>query len=415
MEVETARPVAQARPLPAAQTEVPPRSGAWRSADILRAGALVLGLYLLLRLLWVAYPLLFLSFLGMLFGLAVASGTDHLERLRIPRGIGATLIVLAVLGIVTGLIALAAPRLQAQAGELQQAIPQAVDKVETWVRGHQDGFIGKMIPLDTGKPTGRAPAPVGAQNNPQNSPATPPDTPPAQAENPSAGRISRLPDSLSGQLGAVSRYLFSFLSSTVAVLAGIVLLLFLSIYIGASPDLYRRGLLHMVPRRGRAKADEVLTAIAMTLRRWLLSQLVAMVVIGVVIYVVLSLLHVRAALALGILAGLFEFIPMLGPILSGAPAVAMGLLDSPQKALFVLIAYVAVQFFENHILIPMLMKEGVDLPPVVTLIGLALMSLIFGFLGMLVAVPFLAAVMVAVKLLYVNDVVGDEVETVLDA
>ena len=80
----------------------------------------------------------------------------------------------------------------------------------------------------------------------------------------------------------------------------------------------------------------------------------------------------------------------------------------------VLIAYVVIQFFENHVLIPMLMKEGVDLPPVLTLIGLALMGLIFGFLGMLVAVPFLAAVMVAVKLLYVEDVVGDEVTTVLD-
>jgi predicted PurR-regulated permease PerM len=105
---------------------------------------------------------------------------------------------------------------------------------------------------------------------------------------------------------------------------------------------------------------------------------------------------------------------MLGPILSGAPAVAMGFLDSPQKALFILIAYVAIQFFENHVLIPLLMKEGLDLPPVVTLLGLALMSLVFGFLGMLVAVPFLAALMVAIKLLYVEDVVGDEVETVLD-
>ena len=74
-----------------------------------------------------------------------------------------------------------------------------------------------------------------------------------------------------------------------------------------------------------------------------------------------------------------------------------------------------MQFLENHILVPMLMKRGVDLPPVVTLIGLALMALVFGFLGMLVAVPFLAAVMTAVKLLYVEDVVGDDVKTVLDA
>jgi len=407
MEVETRRPIAPVRPPPA---PAPERSAAWRSSDILRAAALVLGLYLLVRLLWVAYPLLFLSFLGLLFGLAVASGVDHLERFRIPRGVGAALIVLGFLGVLTGLGFLVAPRLQEQAVELRAAVPQAADKVEAWIGRHKDGFLGQMMQLDTQAPSGKAPSP------PASAPGqAPPDTPPAQAESQPSGQLAKLPDTLSGQLGALTRYLFSFLSSTISVLAGIVFILFMAIYIGASPDFYRRGLLHLVPRRARPRAREVLTAVSLTLRRWLLSQLIAMAVIAVVIFIVLSLLHVRAALALAILAGLFEFIPMLGPILSGAPAVAMGFLDSPQKALFVLIAYTLIQFFENHVLIPLLMKEGLDLPPVVTLLGLALMSLVFGFLGMLVAVPFLAAVMVAVKLLYVEDVVGDEVETVLDA
>ena len=397
------------RPSPTAPPTV---AVAWRSADILRAAGIVLGLYLLLRLLWVAYPLLFLSFLGILFGLAVGSGADYLEKLRIPRGIGATLIVITFLGALVGLGFLVAPKIREQAGELRNAVPQALDKVEGWMGRHKDGLLGQMLPLDTGKPTEQTPAPAASEPGAP-SKATP-DTPPAQESSQPSDQLSKLPDSLSGQLGAVTRYLFSFLSSTVSVIAGVILILFLSIYIGASPDLYRNGLLHLVPRRARPRARQVLTAISMTLRRWLLSQLVAMAVIGVVTFIVLSLLHVRAALALAILAGLFEFIPMLGPILSGVPAVAMGLLDSPQKALFVVIAYVVIQFFENHLLIPMLMKEGVDLPPVLTLIGLALMGLIFGFLGMLVAVPFLAAVMVAVKLLYVEDVMGDEVQTVLD-
>jgi predicted PurR-regulated permease PerM len=375
-------------------------AAAWRSADILRAAALVIGLYLTVRLVWVAYPLLFLSFLGLLFGLAVASGADYLQKLRIPRGIGSALIVLGFLGLLTGMGFLVAPRLREQLGELRAAVPQAVDKVEGWIGRHQDGLLGQMLPLDTGPSSGQAPAP--------------PDAPPAQADSEPSGQLAKLPDSLSGQLGAVSRYLFSFLSSTVAVIGGMILILFLSIYIGSAPDLYHRGLLHLVPRRSRARAEQVMTAVAMTLRRWLLSQLVAMLVIGVVSFLALSLLGVRSALALAILAGLFEFIPMIGPILSGIPAVAMAFLDSPEKALFVVLAYVAIQFFENHLLIPLLMKEGLDLPPVVTLIGLALMGLVFGFLGMLVAVPLLAAVMVAVKLLYVEDVVGDDVKTVLD-
>src|SRR5687768_18474682 len=89
----------------------PPRSAArraerepgWRSIDILRAAALVMGLYLALQLLWVAYPILFVAFLGVLFGLAVARGADHLERFRIPRAIGSTLIVLGFVGLLAGI------------------------------------------------------------------------------------------------------------------------------------------------------------------------------------------------------------------------------------------------------------------------------------------------------------------------
>ena len=92
----------------------------------------------------------------------------------------------------------------------------------------------------------------------------------------------------------------------------------------------------------------------------------------------------------------------------------MGFVDSPQKALYVGLAYVAIQQMENHLLIPFLMKSGVDLPPALTIIAQALMALVFGFLGLLVAVPMLAAVMVAVKMLYVEDVVGDRIAVMED-
>ena len=208
----------------------------------------------------------------------------------------------------------------------------------------------------------------------------------------------------------MGRYLFSFLSSTVAVVGGLLLILFTAIYIGAEPDLYHKGLLHLFPHEARSRADEVLDAIGFTLRRWLVAQLIMMVSIGVATAIGLSLLGVKAALALGLIAGLLEFIPMLGPILSAVPGIAMAFLDSPQKALFVALVYWGVQFLEGHILQPLLMKRGVDLPPVVTLVGLSLMAIVFGFLGMLVAVPVLAAVMVAIKMLYVEDVVGDDIQ-----
>jgi predicted PurR-regulated permease PerM len=393
-------PPQSAPPRPARPGDRGGRVTGWRSIDILRAAALVFGLYLTLRLLWLAYPLLFTAFLGVLFGLAVARGADFLERFRIPRGIGSSLIVFGFLGALAGVGALVAPSLRAQAGELRTALPEAVNRVEDWVNRRGNGVIGQLM-----SEAPAAPAPA----------TTPPESSAPSSETGKPGGAAKLPATLSGQLGSVASYLFSFLSSTVAVLSGFLLILFMSIYIGSEPDLYHRGLLHLFPHRVRPRAHEVLTAIGVTLRRWLVSQLVAMVVIGVVTTIVLSLLGVRAALALGLIAGLLEFIPLVGPLLSAVPAIAMGFLDSPQKALFVVIAYWGIQLLENHILIPILMREGLDLPPVVTLIGLAIMAVVFGFLGMLVAVPVLAAVMVAIKMLYVEGVVGDDMQTAPDS
>ena len=387
------------RPTPHAAPSLSPsaRPPGWRSLDVLRATALVLGVYLLLQLLWLAHDLLFITFLGVLFGLAVASGADFLERFRIPRGVGSVLVVAAFLGVIAGLGAWAAPTLRAQAGELQTQLPQALERIEGWMDDHRDGFLGQFMPA--------RPAP---SQPPAQAPAQSPAGSPAAAA-PAAPKAPGEASGLAGQLGAVTRYLFSFLSSTVAVLAGLLLILFTAIYIGAEPSLYYRGMLHLFPHEARARAGEVLEAVGITLRKWLVAQLLMMVAIGVIDAVGLSLLGVKAALALGLIAGLLEFIPMLGPILSAVPAIAMGFLDSPQKALFVALLCWGVQFLEGHILAPLLMKRGVDLPPVVTLIGLSLMAIVFGFLGMMVAVPVLAVVMVTVRMLYVEDVVGDEV------
>jgi len=135
------------------------------------------------------------------------------------------------------------------------------------------------------------------------------------------------------------------------------------------------------------------------LRKWLVTQLVAMVVIGVMSTVVLLLLDVQAPYALGFLAGLLEFIPTIGPIMSAVPAIIMGFTDSPELALKVGLAYWAIQFIENNLLIPFLMRGEMDLPPAITLVAQALMTLLFGFIGLMVAVPLTAAVLVPLRML----------------
>jgi predicted PurR-regulated permease PerM len=416
------------------------RTTGWRSRDILRTAALVIAMYIAIQLLWFANALVLTVFMGVLFGLAVGSGVDRLERFRVPRGIGAALIVVTFFALLAGIFALMAPTVSKQSIELRRKLPEAAGKAEEWFAKRQQGTFGMLLggsgsstaakdsgktssdsgsrtadsgrkaigtAPDTGKKTTGAAADSGADRKaPKDSAqAAASKTDEASGDQPISFR-----DRIEQMMGNASHFLFRFLSSTLAVFGGLLLILFLSIYIAADPDLYRRGVLHLLPHRSRGKASEVMREMAVVLRKWLVTQLIAMAVIGAVTTVGLLVFKVKAAFALGFIAALLEFIPTVGPILSAVPAVAMGFLDSPEKALFVAILYVGIQFLENHILIPLLMKGGMDLPPALTIIAQALMALVFGFIGLLVAVPLTAAVMVVVRMLYVRDVVGDEVE-----
>jgi predicted PurR-regulated permease PerM len=359
-------------------------------SDPLRTAAAVVGLAVALLLLWHTRTLVLTVFLGVLFALAVSAGVDRLQRWRVPRGVAAPLIVLAFVGLLAGFGTWIGPTVREQTIELRTKLPEALGKLELWVRSRGGGIIATITGLSedslaTGAPPNVAPTALDSVVAGVPAPAPPPEVGPS------------LRDRLLAQLGGVGRYFLPVISSTLAVVAGIVLVLFLAIYLAIDPSIYRRGLLYLVPRQRRARADKILGAIAGTLRKWLVTQLIAMVVIGVVTTSVLLALKVRAAVPLGILAGLLEFVPTLGPILSALPAIAMGFVDSPEKALFVTIAYVGIQFLENHLLIPILMKEGIDLPPALTIVMQALMAIVFGILGLLVAVPLLATVMIAAR------------------
>jgi predicted PurR-regulated permease PerM len=372
-----------------------PRTPGFRSADILRTAALVIAMYLLVRLIQFAHLLFLTVFLGVLFGLAVSSGVDGLSRWKLPRGAGAALIVITFFGLLVAFGAAMAPTLHRQGIELRRQLPDAIDRAESWINARRVGMLGMVLNdvsvaarVDSAD-TQPAPGTTGAAGDTTHAPST-------------------LRDRVGTQLNGATRYLFPFLSSTMQAVAGFLIIVFLSIYIAVDPDLYHRGLMLLFPRPQRRRAGEVLSAIAAVLKKWLVTQLVAMLTIGAVTTTLLLVLRVKAAFALGLLAGLFEFIPTVGPIVSALPAVAMGFLDSPEKALWVGVGYVGIQFFENHLLIPLLMKGKINLPPALTIFSQALMALTFGFLGLMCAVPLLAATVVAVKMLYVEDVVGEQ-------
>jgi predicted PurR-regulated permease PerM len=380
-------------------------TGAGQRYDAFRIATMVLGFFVALLLLWQIRTLVLTVFLGVLFALAVSAGVDRLERWRVPRGIAAPLIVFTFVGLVAAFGGWIGPTVRQQTMELRTKLPEAVGKLEQWVESRGGGIIATI----TGLADDTTSAPVGAGTGADSAARAGADTVADVLPDSASGAVIKqaptkpapttLRDRLLAQIGGAGRQFLHVLGSTLAVLAGILLVIFLSIYLAIDPSVYRRGLLHLVPRRLRGQTEEILSAIVVTLRKWLVTQLIAMIVIGVVTTVVLMALKVRAAVPLGILAGLLEFVPNLGPVLSSLPAIAMGFVDSPQKALAVAIAYVGIQFIENHLLIPILMKQGLNLPPALTIVMQSLMALIFGVLGLLVAVPLLAAIVIATQIL----------------
>ena len=377
--------------------------------DVVRVLALIFGFYVLVRLLWIAHPVVFLFFLGVLFGLPLAQGTDWLEKRKVPRAIGTAVILTVFLGLLTAGAVGMAPILRAQSKELQDRLPEAMDKIDAWLGHRANGVLGILFNEESSSDTLRTAATqrgaIQADSTEQDevvldSALTEPQTVPAgavahkpttRADTVAAG--GNLRHEITRQFRGAQNSFLRMLTSTFAVTGAFLLVLFIAAYIGVDPALYHGGMLELFPPRQRPRVALTLASLSTTLRRWLVTQLIAMLVIGAVTTVFLFAIHVKAALPLGILAGILKFIPIIGSIFAAIPAVAMAFIDSPHKALIVGIGYLVIQFMENHLLVPILMKRGVNIPPALTLGIQALMALLFGFLGLLVAVPLLAAIL----------------------
>lgn len=154
--------------------------------------------------------------------------------------------------------------------------------------------------------------------------------------------------------------------------------------------------------RHRGFTDKLLGEIDQTILNWLSAQLILMVVIGVVVALGLWAIGVPYALALGLFAGLVEFIPYLGPILSAGIALLVALGTEPKLVLWTLGLFVVVQQLENNVLQPLIQKSQVEIPPVLLIVVLFAMGLLFGVPGVLVATPLLAVAIVVVRRVYVE-------------
>jgi predicted PurR-regulated permease PerM len=342
-----------------------------RSSDALRVTGIVFGVLIALRFLWIAQSIFIVAFLGVLLGLAMTRAVDSLERARIRRGFGAVLVMLMFVGALASIFAFIGPSIREQTHVLERELPKAMLSVEAWVN---------RTPIK---------ALVASEGQPQR---------------------GGLTDRVTRELRNATKFLFPIVSTFLGAVGGVIIVLFMAMYIAAEPGLYREGVLHLVPHRHRSRAEEWLSILRDTLRQWLLARLIAMLLIGLITAAGLTALGVKGAGALAVVAGLMEFVPFFGPVVSAIPAIGVALVDSPEKALWVIGLYIVIQQLEGNVITPLLLEKRLDVPPALTVLTVAALGIVFGVLGMLIAEPLLAVVLVTTKMLYVQDVVGDEVK-----
>jgi predicted PurR-regulated permease PerM len=191
-----------------------------------------------------------------------------------------------------------------------------------------------------------------------------------------------------------------------AVLGGVldfVFVLFLSVYFAIDVRLYRDGALRLLPPQYRPRVGHVLDDAGEALQKWLVGQVIAMITVGILVGVGLALVGVPVALALGVLAAILEFVPVLGPILFSIPGLMLAFAKGPQTVLYAFFVYLVVQQFEGNVIIPLIQRWAVKLPPVVGLLAVVAGGLLLGAPGVIFATPLAVVIMRLVKHLYVED------------
>ncbi len=216
---------------------------------------------------------------------------------------------------------------------------------------------------------------------------------------PHAGSVPTQPEVASKATGAIS--------GTLKALANVVVVLVIALYLAADPRPYVEGTVRLFPPAQHKRAREVLDAMGHALRWWLIGKAASMTIVGIAVFIGLTALDVPLAGALALIAALLDFIPNVGPMLALIPAALFALLQGPTQVLYVVALYGAIQTVEGYVLSPLIDRTTVKLPPAVTLTAMVVAALLFGWLGLLLAAPAAAALMVLVQMVYVEDILGE--------
>lgn len=211
-------------------------------------------------------------------------------------------------------------------------------------------------------------------------------------------------------IGELASRMVTIGSSIIEGAAAFILIVVGGIYLAAAPQTYRRGLISVFPERWRSAITSTVDDSAFALGRWLYAQLIAMVIVGVLTGIGMWLVGVPSPLALGLIAGATEFIPILGPIVGAIPALLLASGEGFEVMLAALAVAVVVQQLENNVIMPFVVGRVVELPAAVGLFATVAMGLLFGPLGLLLGYPLAIVADVAIRRLYMRETLGKRVE-----
>jgi predicted PurR-regulated permease PerM len=341
----------------------PPRDNLERK--VFRATAVFIATCVGAYLLWVLVDVLLLLFACSLVALIFLTMTHALRRRTgLPFGVALGVSVLGTLALLVGAFFFFGTTMQSEFAELGQRLPAAWASVQAMVSGSDIGAA--MLEQAQGlAPNGQA-------------------------------LVSAATTTLAAVGGALS---------------GLVLVLIGGLYLAAQPTLYQGGLLRLVPDASRKNVAETLDAVTVSLRNWLKGQALGMLFVGVATGIGLWLVGVPAAFAIGLVAGLAEFVPYLGILVAGIPAVILGFGQGVETGIWTLVVLVAVQQIQGNLVMPLLQNRMVDLPPALTIFGIIAAGILFGVAGVLLATPLTIVVLVLVRRWYL----GEDKRQVLDS
>jgi len=209
------------------------------------------------------------------------------------------------------------------------------------------------------------------------------------------------------KLGQNTKKFFSAVFGVFGTLADIYIILFMGFLILASPQIYVDGIIHLVPKEKRKRAREVMQTLGQTLRSWLTGKLLSMLIVAVFTWIGLWIIGIPLALILGITAGILAFVPNFGPLIALVLGVMIAATQGTDKMLWTAAVYIIAQVVESNFLTPMIQRHQVSLPMAMILLAQLVLGVYTGALGLILATPLFAIVMVLIKMLYVEDILGD--------